>query len=119
MWSSPSSGATGRFVRPAYRTPFGVDGPTIWGRATAARTARHLWPHSTTWQHGLGCQNGCAQLRNALLPSLRPRFARALRKRAPRYRLAETVLVSNNAKDFGLLHNSAKHVDDEAVNKAV
>jgi len=50
MWFSPSVGATGRLVRPAYRTPFGVDKPTIQGRATAARTARHLWTHSTNWQ---------------------------------------------------------------------
>jgi hypothetical protein len=50
MWFSLSVGATGRLVRPAYRTPFGVDKPTIQGRATAARTARHLWTHSTNWQ---------------------------------------------------------------------
>lgn len=89
MWSSPSGGATGGFLRPASRTPFGVDGPTIWGRATGARTARRLWPHSTTWQYGPGCQNGCTQLRHALVPSLRPRFARALRKGTPRYRVAD------------------------------
>ncbi|WP_276424952.1 DUF5615 family PIN-like protein [Halorubrum ezzemoulense] len=47
IWFSLSVGATGRLVRPAYRTPFGVDKPTIQGRATAARTARHLWTHST------------------------------------------------------------------------
>ena len=48
MWSSPSVDATGRFVCPAYRTPFGVGEPTIWGRATATRTARDLCQHSTT-----------------------------------------------------------------------
>jgi len=48
MWSSPSVGAAGRLVRPTYRTPVEVDRPTIWGRATAARTARDLCPHSTT-----------------------------------------------------------------------
>jgi len=47
MWFLPSVGATGRLVRPAYRTPFGVDKPTIWGRATAARTARDVCSHST------------------------------------------------------------------------
>jgi hypothetical protein len=31
MWFSLSVGATGRLVRPAYRTPFGVDKPTIQG----------------------------------------------------------------------------------------
>jgi len=46
MWFSPSVGATGRLVRLAYRTPFGVDKPTIWAgllrpvlRETCARTA--------------------------------------------------------------------------------
>ena len=52
MWSSPSVDATGRIVRPAYRTPFGVGEPTIWGRATAARTARDLCQHSTSCQYG-------------------------------------------------------------------
>ena len=60
MWSSPSVGAAGRLVRPAYRTPFEVNRPTIWGRATAARTARRLWPHSTIWQYGWVEYNDCA-----------------------------------------------------------
>ncbi len=69
MWFSPSVGATGRLVRPAYRTPFGVDKPTIQGRATAARTARHLWTHSTNWQYDM-VQNSSYE-RSCRLP-LRP-----------------------------------------------
>jgi len=60
MWSSPLVDATGRFVRPAYRTPFGVGEPTIWGRATAARTARDLCQHSTSC-HTVGCNLTVAQ----------------------------------------------------------
>jgi hypothetical protein len=59
MWFSSSVGATGRLVRPAYRTPFGVNKPTIWGRATAARTALGLCQHSTIWQYGRAQLNGC------------------------------------------------------------
>jgi len=59
MWFSPLVGATGRLVRLAYRTPFGVDKPTIWGRATAARTARDVCSHSTIWQYGRVKVNGC------------------------------------------------------------
>ena len=59
MWFSPSVGATGRLVRPAYRTPFGVDKPTIWGRATAVRTARHSWTYSTNYQYNKMQNNDC------------------------------------------------------------
>jgi hypothetical protein len=51
MWFSSAVDATGRFLRPAYRTSVGVGEPTIRGRATAARTARDLCQHSTTWQY--------------------------------------------------------------------
>ena len=70
MWFSSSVGATGRLVRPAYRTPFGVSKPTIRGRATAARTARRLWPHSTVQRHGRAQLNGCLPLcRSPLRPT--------------------------------------------------
>jgi len=79
IWSSPSAGAAGRLVRPADRTPFGVAGLTIWGRATAARTARRLGPHSTIWQHGWGQHNGNGCVVPCRLPPLPPRSLRSLR----------------------------------------
>ena len=94
MWFSSSVGATGRLVRPAYRTPFGVSKPTIWGRATAARTARRLWPHSTIWQYGRAQLNGC-------LPSCRvpPRPTRSW---------FETLRVSSSRKTSGLSNDFAR-----------
>ena len=59
MWFSPSVGATGRLVRPVYRTPFGVSKPTIGGRATAARTGPDLCQHSTIWQYGRAQLSSC------------------------------------------------------------
>ena len=78
MWSSPSVDATGRFVRPAYRTPFGVSEPTILGRATAARTARDLCQHSTSCQYSRMQRNSCSV--SCRFP-LRP--ARSLRSLSP------------------------------------
>ena len=78
MWSSPSVDATGRFVRPAYRTPFGVSEPTIGGRATAARTALDLCQHSTSCQYSRMQRNSCSV--SCRFP-LRP--ARSLRSLSP------------------------------------
>lgn len=49
MRPSPSVGAMWRFVRLAYRTPFGVGEHIILSRATVTRTAQDLCQHSTNW----------------------------------------------------------------------